>query len=63
MMRFAAPDTEEEREFGKDIAPAYGDTLRSRIPGLIEQLDDELAARLADPEPQLGGRRAGGIPS
>jgi uncharacterized protein YndB with AHSA1/START domain len=54
-MRFAAPKTRREKELMKVIGPAYGQALRSGIPGLIAQLDAALAARDADggPEPEL----------
>ena len=53
--RFAGPDTPEEQELAKDIAPAYGDALRAHMPALVQQLEAEYAVRVADrgPEPRL----------
>lgn len=53
--RFAGPETPEEQELAKDIAPAYGDALRAHMPALVEQLEAEYATRIADrgPEPEL----------
>jgi len=61
-MRFAPPKTKREQALAKDIAVAYGQALRSSLPGLIAQLDAELAARDADrgPEPELAGPRPDG---
>jgi len=61
-MRFAAPKTRREKELMKTIGPAYGEALRAHIPGLVAQLDAELAAREADRElePELVRPRADG---
>jgi hypothetical protein len=45
--RFAPPETEAERAIAADIAPAYGEALRSAVPALISQLEDEVATRTA----------------
>jgi uncharacterized protein YndB with AHSA1/START domain len=60
--RFGAPKTRRERALMEGIGPAYGQALRSSLPGLIAQLDAALAARDADrgPEPELTGRRPDG---
>jgi hypothetical protein len=60
--RFAAPKARREAALAKDIGAAYGQALRSSLPGLIAQLDAELAARDADrgPEPELAGPRPDG---
>jgi uncharacterized protein YndB with AHSA1/START domain len=57
--RFGAPKTRRERALMEGIGPAYGQALRSSLPGLIAQLDAALAARDADrgPEPELTGPR------
>jgi hypothetical protein len=57
--RFAPPETPEERELAEHIAPAYGEALEAAMPALVEQLEAEYAARLADrgPEPELGRPR------
>jgi hypothetical protein len=48
-----------EKELAKDIAPAYGAALEAAMPALIDQLEAEYAARIADrrPEPELDLRR------
>jgi len=53
--RFAAPKTKREKALMEGIGPAYGQALRSSLPGLVAQLDAELAARNAGrgPEPEL----------
>ncbi|MGB5187628.1 MAG: DUF2652 domain-containing protein [Acidimicrobiia bacterium] len=53
--RFAQPETPEEQELAKDIAPAYGEALKSAMPSLIDRLEIEYANRIADrgPEPQM----------
>jgi len=60
--RYAGPKTRREKELMKVIGPAYGAALESGIPGLIAQLDAELAARDADrgPEPELRAPRPNG---
>ena len=62
-IRFAAPKTRREKALMKDIGPAYGEALQASFPGLIAQLDAELAARDADrgPEPELPAPRPGGL--
>ena len=54
--RFASPESREEQELAKDIAPAYGEALKAAMPSLIDQLEAEYAARIADRglEPELG---------
>jgi hypothetical protein len=54
-LRFGAAKTKREKALMEHIAPAYGHALESSFPGLIAQLDAELAARDADrgPEPEL----------
>jgi uncharacterized protein YndB with AHSA1/START domain len=54
-LRFGAAKTKREKALMEHIAPAYGHALESSFPGLIAQLDTELAARDADrgPEPEL----------
>jgi hypothetical protein len=61
-IRFAAPKTRREMALMQDIGPAYGQALQASFPGLIAQLDAELAARDADrgPEPELTRPRSGG---
>jgi hypothetical protein len=60
--RYAAPKTRREKELMKEIAPAYGQALRSGIPSLVAQLDEVFAAREADrgPEPELAKPKPGG---
>jgi uncharacterized protein YndB with AHSA1/START domain len=60
--RFGSPKTRREKELMKGIAAAYGPALESGLPGLIAQLDAELAARGADrgPEPELTTPRPDG---
>jgi len=57
--RFAGPETPEEQELAKEIAPAYGEALQSAMPSLIEQLEAEYDAKLAErgPEPELPERQ------
>ncbi|MGB5565077.1 MAG: hypothetical protein WBN93_01985, partial [Acidimicrobiia bacterium] len=52
---FAQPETPEEQELAKDIAPAYGEALKSAMPSLIDQLEIEYANRITDrgPEPEM----------
>ena len=53
--RYGAPKTRRERTLMEEIGPAYGQALRSGIPGLLAQLDAQQAARDVDrsPEPEL----------
>ena len=53
--RYGAAKTRREKALMEVIAPAYGQALRSGLPGLVAQLDAALAARDADrdPEPEL----------
>ncbi len=62
-MRFAAPKTKREKALLEHIGPAYGGALRAHLPGLIAQLDAQLAARETDrgPEPELARPRPEGI--
>jgi uncharacterized protein YndB with AHSA1/START domain len=61
--RYGAPKTKREAKLMETIGPAYGEALRSGIPGLIAQLDAALAARDGDggAEPELIRPRAGGV--
>jgi uncharacterized protein DUF2652/polyketide cyclase/dehydrase/lipid transport protein len=61
-MRFAAPKTKREMPLMEVIGPAYAQALQSQGPGLVAQLDAELAARNADrgAEPELAAPRPGG---
>jgi uncharacterized protein YndB with AHSA1/START domain len=61
-LRFAAPKTKREQKLMETIGPAYGGALQASFPGLIAQLDAELAARSADraPEPDLATPRPDG---
>jgi uncharacterized protein YndB with AHSA1/START domain len=61
-LRFGAAKTRREKALMEHIAPAYGQALESSFPGLIAQLDAELAARDADrgPEPELSTPRPDG---
>jgi uncharacterized protein YndB with AHSA1/START domain len=61
-LRFGAPKTRREKDLMKVIGPAYGEALRSGIPGLIAQLDAELAMRQEGrpPEPELSRPRPDG---
>jgi uncharacterized protein YndB with AHSA1/START domain len=61
-IRFGAPKTRREMALMEGIGAAYEPVLRSSIPGLIAQLDAELAAREADrgPEPELSRPKPGG---
>ena len=54
-MRFAAPKTKREIPLMNAIGPAYAQALESQAPGLVAQLDAELAVQEADqaPEPEL----------
>ena len=54
-MRFAAPKTKREMPLMEVIGPAYAHALEAHGPGLVAQLDAELAAREAGgvPEPEL----------
>jgi len=61
-IRFGAPRTRREMALMEGIGAAYEPALRSSIPGLIAQLDAELAARERDrgPEPELRRAKPGG---
>jgi hypothetical protein len=61
-MRFGAPKARRQTALAKEVGAAYGEALRSSLPGLVAQLDAELAAREADrgPEPELTGPRPDG---
>jgi class 3 adenylate cyclase len=61
--RYAAPKTRREMAPAKEIAAAYGQALRSRIPDLIAQLDAELTARDTGQgaEPMLTSPKPDGI--
>jgi hypothetical protein len=61
-MRFAPPKTKREMPLMKVIGPAYAHALEAHAPGLVAQLDAELAAREADrgPEPELATPKPGG---
>ncbi|HEY6058565.1 MAG TPA: hypothetical protein VIV06_11060, partial [Candidatus Limnocylindrales bacterium] len=60
--RYGQAKTRREIALMKEIAPAYGNALRSGVPGLVAQLDAALAARDADrgPEPELSSPRPDG---
>ena len=53
--RYAGPKTKREKALMEHIGPAYGAALQSGVPGLLSQLDAELAGRDAGrpPEPEL----------
>jgi hypothetical protein len=61
-MRFAAPKTKREMPLMQVIGPAYAHALEVHAPGLVAQLDAELAARESgrDPEPELARPRPDG---
>jgi hypothetical protein len=61
-MRFAAPKAKREMPLMNVIGPAYAQALESQAPGLVAQLDAELAVREADrgPEPELMRPNLGG---
>ncbi len=61
-MRFAAPKTKREMPLMQVIGPAYAHALEVHAPGLVAQLDAELAAREAGraPEPELVRPKPGG---
>jgi hypothetical protein len=61
-LRFGAPKSKREKALLDGIGPTYGAALQSAIPGLVAQLDAELAARETDrgPEPALPIRREDG---
>lgn len=42
-MRFAAPDTERERQLAPTIADAYGQAMTGAVPTLVAQLEQEMA--------------------
>jgi uncharacterized protein YndB with AHSA1/START domain len=54
--RFAPPEADAERELAEKVGSEYGAALRSCIPALVAQLDDELASRIAggEPDPDAG---------
>jgi Protein of unknown function (DUF2652)/Polyketide cyclase / dehydrase and lipid transport len=60
--RYGAPKTRREKGLMEVIGPAYGEALRSGIPGLLAQLNAELAARDRGlgPEPELVAPRPDG---
>jgi hypothetical protein len=60
--RYGAPKTRREKAIMKETGPAFGQLLRSSLPGLVAQLDAEFAALGADrgPEPELTMPRPGG---
>jgi uncharacterized protein YndB with AHSA1/START domain len=62
-MRFAAPKTKREMPLMQEIGPAYAHALEVHAPGLVAQLDAELAAREVGqgPEPELIGPKADGV--
>lgn len=62
-MRFAPPKGRKERAIAKDIGDHYGDALRAHLPGLLAQLDADVALREADraPEAELPAPRPDGI--
>jgi hypothetical protein len=61
-MRFGAPKTKREMPLMNVIGPAYAQALESQAPGLVAQLEAELAVRDADraSEPELVTPRPGG---
>ncbi len=61
-MRFGPPKVKRDLALAAQIGAAYGEALRSSLPKLVELLDAELAARLADrgPEPELAAPRSDG---
>jgi hypothetical protein len=62
-MRFAPPKARKDRALAKDIGDHYGDALRAHLPGLLAQLDAEVALREADRalEAELPAPRPDGI--
>ncbi|MGH2407941.1 MAG: DUF2652 domain-containing protein [Candidatus Limnocylindrales bacterium] len=62
-MRFGVPKTKREQALMVPIGQHYGAALQSRIPTLIAQLDDAIAARDAGkaPEPELAKPKPHGI--
>ncbi|MEP6469485.1 MAG: DUF2652 domain-containing protein [Chloroflexota bacterium] len=62
-MRFAAPKKKREMPLMQEIGPAYAHALEVHAPGLVAQLDAELAAREVGqgPEPELIGPKADGV--
>jgi hypothetical protein len=52
--RYGPAKTKREKTLMEVIAPAYGQALQSGLPGLIAQLDAELAARDRDRGPEPG---------
>jgi hypothetical protein len=60
-MRFAAPKVKREMPLMEVIGPAYAHALEVHAPGLVAQLDAELAARGTEgPELELAGPRPDG---
>lgn len=61
-MRYAAPTSRREKPLMDVIGPAYGAALQANFPGLIAQLDAEVAARDANraAEPELSAPRPDG---
>jgi uncharacterized protein YndB with AHSA1/START domain len=61
-IRFGPPKTKREATLLESLGPAYGQALQSSLPGLLSQLDAELASRVADrgPEPDLAIPRVDG---
>ena len=61
-IRFGAPKTKREATLLESLGPAYGQALQSSLPGLLSQLDAELASRDADrgPEPDLATPKVDG---
>jgi uncharacterized protein YndB with AHSA1/START domain len=62
-MHFGAPKTKREQALMEHIGRDYGAALQSRIPTLLAQLDEALAAREAGkaPEPELAVPKPGGV--
>jgi class 3 adenylate cyclase/uncharacterized protein YndB with AHSA1/START domain len=62
-LRFAPPKTARERVIMKLISPMFADSLKKSDQSLTEQLNAELAARMADAaqEPELPAPRSAGL--
>jgi hypothetical protein len=60
--RFAPPKSRKDRALAEQVGAAYGEALRSAVPGLIAQLEEQLEARLANrgPEPELAAPKPDG---